>query len=290
MYNKYNGREIGSIGNEIEKEIVCIAREIFKEQIENAFNKEKEENKKILRDIEEILEWKKQNDGKKPKQFLDSYIKKNYQDEASIENESEEQKEIRLGMNLRRIKHIARRYKDVPLEYIEDETLRKIVDILRQISVESNVKEEKDLKKAKEIQEWLKKYDRRPKTTKDGTPIKAPGKGEKETPEQEERRICTWYRKLKAKIEKEYGYIEKINTDKIENDVKRQTIEIIKQANKRYFVNSVDATKLVGAVFNLIKTRHATAEQIWKMAEYYGVDLNEIQFYKDESIDEIEER
>ena len=59
---------------------------------------------------------------------------------------------------------------------------------------------------------------------------------------------------------------------------------------KIYDTLLVDEEDLVKAIFNLVKTKKATVEQIRIIADYYGVDLEESEFNIGEQEDSLEER
>lgn len=162
--------------------------------------------------------------------------------------------------------------------------------------VERDTTENMRLLRAREIENWVNENERKPRIKIDG--VKAAKEGEEETPEQKEKRFAAIYKGLKKYIlSKCYESLEEIEDEddreilmiisRIENKYKKVTH---KNKKEIYDTLLVDEEDLIKAIFNLVKTKKATVEQIRIIADYYGVDLEETEFNIGEQEDSLEER
>jgi len=228
IVKKYKGRNLEEIEDETEKEIVKIIREIDK-KYRNSRDIGIRARKIYLRNLEEILDWKEVNK-RKPKIIYGVRAAK------KGEKETEEQKERRLARSFKKMKDtITKLYDNISLEDIYNENDREIVRIIRKLEEEweKTTKKEKDeeiLNKARKLETWCIANGRRPRCLEK---VKAAKKGERETPEQKEKRMYRIYYNLKKDIEKYDGK----NLEGIEDKVDREIVKIIKNIENKYEVN-----------------------------------------------------
>jgi len=200
-------------------------------------------------------------------------------------------------------KNIINIYEGVNLKEIQDEQDREIIRIIRKIDSEyENNKRNRtiSLLNARELQEWVNENGRKPRQAIKG--IKTTQNREEETKEQRELRLGHVLNSIRTKIVNKNKY-ENMILQQIENKEEREIVRIIKEIDNNYENNKLGRKKkveisndenikneLVKAIWNLLKTRHATVEQIRIMADYYGVDLEEIEFYSNGDSMEHDER
>lgn len=159
---------------------------------------------------------------------------------------------------------------------------------------------DKTLDNAKGIEKWCDKNERRPRRFIEG--VKPAKEGEKETEEQEEVRWGSALNNIRTRVVNKY---EGKELEQIENEEDREIVRIIRTVLTKYENNkrgikkkisdndmeSVDYSKeLAKAIWNLVRTRKATVEQIRIIADYYGVDLEELKFNPEQQEDSLEER
>ena len=155
------------------------------------------------------------------------------------EAETEEQKELRLGEALNYINNrYLKRYEGVELKDIEDETEREIVRLIREV-----------------IEGYSKKYIREKKRERKPNNVNQ-----------------TYLKKY-----------EGVELKDIEDEIDRESVRIARAAEAyrkskpqiSSKIEKFDKIKLAQMIVGLIKSRHATMEQIQVIADYYNVDLED---------------
>ncbi|MBQ6992260.1 MAG: hypothetical protein IJN50_05070 [Clostridia bacterium] len=180
----------------------------------------------FLKNLREIQEWNKEN-RRRPIRLGKVKVAK------EGEKETAEQKERRLALALKTIKHmIVKQYDNISLNNIKNENHREIVRIVRELEQEwENIfqkeKSEANLNKARKLEEWCIENGKRPRKL---DKVKFAKKGEKETKEQKEKRMSRIYSGLKKDIEK---YEDK-NLEEIEDENDREYVKIVRDIENRY--------------------------------------------------------
>ena len=171
---------------------------------------------------------------------------------------------------------------------------------------ETRKRKQKSLENAQMIKEWADINGRKPRQRIKGVKVpdgrvKEAVKIEELTEEQKEVRLARALTKLEYYTVRGYDGKE---IEEIKNEEDREIVRIIRYVNNNYESNKPGKKKketrdenstknnrnLAKAIFNLIKTRHATVEQIEIMAKYYGVDLGELELSLEEQEDELNQR
>ena len=223
---KYKGKKLEEIENKTIREIVKRIR-----QIDEKYKTKPNQEKRALEDIAQIEQWCEEN-GRKPRRFIDgvNIAKKG-------EQESEEQKEIKLRSKLQNIRYLY--YKEnegKSLEEIEDEIIREIVKIIRQIDEkyksyyellinERNIIFENIIK----IEQWCEKEGKQPRKCIAG--VKIAKKGENEDKEQKELKLGTTLSNIKSIYCKEFNG-EKL--EEIEDEIIREIVRKIRDIEEKY--------------------------------------------------------
>lgn len=256
-------------------------------KVEEQNSERKKEKQKKLEKTHKIEEWADKKSRKPRTEIAGVEIAQ------EGEEETEEQEELRWGLELSKIKrNIVNKYEYKSLEEIEDKYDREIVRIMRELDEkykdnrELKKRKERSLRNVKEIKKWADENRRRPRRSIKG--VKVAQEGEKETKQQEEVRLGQAFDHIKANIVKEY---EGINITEIENEDDREIVSIMRQIEKEYgnnsndiiqmkkranFVQTLGNEKMGKMIINLIKTKNATEEQVKTIAEFYGVDLEKV--------------
>ena len=310
---KYEGVELEDIGEEIDREIFRLIREILEQN-----------NKKllILNNAKEIAEWCEEKN-RIPRRVIEG-IKVSENKEA----ETEEQEELRLGHTLRNINNnYLKKYEGIELEDIEDEVDREIVRLIREVKKRYSEKI-LTLNNVKEIVQWCEEKGRTPRTAIEG--IKISKSKEAETDNEKElrlghslsyinrkylgkytgvelediedktdreivrliREVIEGYSKKyirEKKRERKPNYInqtyleryEGVELEDIGDEIEREAVRIARAAEKYKKntpeisgnIENFDKLELAKMIVGLIKSRHATLEQIQVIADYYNVDL-----------------
>ncbi len=117
---KYKGKKLEEIEDEKDREIVKIYREL-----EETYKDRRKARKRILKKLQETECWA-DNKRRKPRTTI-----KGVKLAKEGEVETEEQKELRMGMNLGNARRIVNKYEGKELEEIEDEDDKDIVKIVK---------------------------------------------------------------------------------------------------------------------------------------------------------------
>lgn len=134
--NKYKGKKIENIEDETDRKIVKIIREL-----DEKYKDRRKARKRILKKLQETESWA-DNKGRKPRTTI-----KGVKLAKEGEVETEEQKELRMGMNLGNARRIVNKYEGKELEEIEDEDDKDIVKIVR--ALDAKYEKNKGWKKKK---------------------------------------------------------------------------------------------------------------------------------------------
>lgn len=134
--NKYKGKKIENIEDETDRKIVKIIREL-----DEKYKDRRKERKRILKKLQETESWA-DNKGRKPRTTI-----KGVKLAKEGEVETEEQKELRMGMNLGNARRIVNKYEGKELEEIEDEDDKDIVKIV--MALDAKYEKNKGWKKKK---------------------------------------------------------------------------------------------------------------------------------------------
>lgn len=241
---------------------------------------------KSLIKVEEIEKWINQNK-RSPRQYI-----RGVSGAKKGEEETEEQKELRLGWALRRFNNgIIARYEGKRIEEINNYQHREIVRIIRGLSGRYTHVSNKLLMKVQELQEWANENGRRPRKKILG--VIAAKDGEEETEEQKELRLGVLLNDLTELVNK----YQNIDIEDIEDYRDKEIVRIIRELTNKYEKNKVGMNKktsisgtqeLSTALLNLSETRNATENQIRILANYYGVDLEKIGLSQRDDSESIE--
>ena len=223
-----------------------------------------------------IKQWTEVN-GRKPRQSIEG-IKKA---EEIKELSGEEKKELRLGQFLNVIKaKVVKKYDNKNIEEIEDEVDRETVRIIRE--VESKYSIRKNLLDAREIQEWVRKNGRLPKS-RIRPVIKHGIIQELSLKQQEELRIGRNLNIIRKQMNDIY---QDKKIEEIENEAHREIVSIIRELDSQFqTITKVSKKELSKQILTLAETKNATQEQLKIIADCYGVDLRE-----EKNASEYEER
>ena len=197
---KYEGKSIEKIENEEDRKIVRIIRELDKEyglgdNLKNAL---------------EIREWCKKK-----------YGEKNIWERSLPSQTSKDKYEKSLARKLKHIRYVIKQYEGIPIEEIENDEDRKIVEIVRSLYEEYGLGV--SLKNALEIKGWCESTYGEKKIWERSLPSQA-------SKDEYEKSLGQRLRAIRVKIKK---YEEK-PIEKIENAADRRIVEIIRNLDEEY--------------------------------------------------------